>query len=169
MAHSSPIPAAEQRSRRPLATVALVVGALITVACLSSEWRGVAYWTPVHGDRPHQDFVLFARGELRLGTRSTAGFFTRAIAAPGLRIEPPSRMLLNPADRMWMAWWYERPQTGVFILPVTPIAMAFTGVCFARLAVRKRGPRECGSCGYDLTGAPTERCPECGRFPNPAR
>ena len=156
---------AHRRRGHSIARATAALGAVLLAACIASEWRGVAWWTAVHGSQPHQDFALLARGELRIGTRGTAGFFTRAIPTAGLRIEAPSRMLLNPPERVWMAWWYTRPQTGVFILPVTPIAATVLAVGLYPLILGRRAPHECAACGYDLTGAPAGRCPECGGMP----
>ncbi len=140
------------------------MGGVVLLASIVSEWRAFERWSPVRalGTDPHQTFVIFARGELRLGRRSTAGFFTRALPRAGWAINPPARIILNPPERVWMAWRYTHSQSVSYILPVTPLAGVAAGIGFALLIVRPRRPGSCRECGYDLAGLRADRCPECG-------
>lgn len=149
--------------RRRGARVLAIAGCAALGTCVLSEWRGVAWWSAVRGigGGPHQAFFVFARGELRAGTRGTAGFFTRGIPAAGWQVRSPGRIVLNPAGRVWIPWRYEEGQTVSYILPVTPLAGAAGAAGAAGMLRRRRPAWECASCGYDLRGAGA-RCPECG-------
>ncbi len=154
-----------RRRRRRAGWILLVIGGVLLAASALSFWRGMGHWSAVRApgtSAVHQRFVLLVRGELRVGTRGTAGFFTRAIATPGWEWKPPGRMLLNPPGRVWMAWRYTGRQTVSYILPVLPIAAAMAGVGVAMLVVRPRPEWACKGCGYDLRGTVGGVCPECG-------
>lgn len=74
-------------------------------------------------------------------------------------------------------WYFMRPMIGGF-LGTSVVLMVFVGpvigVLVAALLIRKIDrdqaypPGTCRSCGYDLTGNVSGRCPECGQeIPKP--
>jgi len=75
-------------------------------------------------------------------------------------------------ERHWEALW--RPRLGIApdnvivdvpLLPVTLVSLGFAACALRRAARRRRRESlgQCASCGYDLTGNVSGRCPECGR------
>lgn len=124
----------------------------------------MAWWSAVRGtgSGPFQSFLVLARGEVRVGTRGTAGFFTRGIPPDGWQVRAPGRIILDPPGRVWIPWRYEQGQTVSYILPVTPLAGAAAALGLAGLVRRRRPAWVCASCGYDLRGVPPGPCPECG-------
>ncbi|MEX2219614.1 MAG: hypothetical protein WD749_12745 [Phycisphaerales bacterium] len=135
--------------------------ALLTAA-LASEFIAFAWWSPVDLSGPHQRYLTLARGELRLGARGTAGFFTRAIPAPGARLQPPARIPTDAHYRYWLPRSFSVMQTRGLALPLYPLGALLAAAGLALLLRRRARPGHCPACGYDLSGLRAETCPECG-------
>lgn len=52
---------------------------------------------------------------------------------------------------------------GILLILLTCIGVGIYLIVTSRHAVGGSGPR-CGSCGYNLTGSASNRCPECGNL-----
>jgi hypothetical protein len=152
--------------RRRRGAIALAsLGVILGGACIVSEFVGVAWWSPVRltgAKAPGQDYVALARGEIRVGFRSTAGFFTRAIMNEGWWIGDARAVHFEPPTRSWIPRRRIGRLSDCFAFPLAPPAILLLG---AAAYLRWRTPRDpaiCPACGYDLRGLPAGRCPECG-------
>jgi hypothetical protein len=149
---------ARPRHRRKALALILVGIILLTIAGLS-EWRSLAWWSPVQ--KLEQHFFAITRGQVRIGSRGTAGFFTRAIPAPGWAVVPPRRISSDLRPRLWLPWYYSQRQTNAVSLPLYPLGASMFAAGLLLRIRHRHAPGHCPRCGYDLAGI-TARCPECG-------
>ncbi len=107
-------------------------------------------------------FLLVAPVSLYIGSLA-AGF----LPAPGPKRSVPAAVLFSPG--LWLCaamspvWAQRAPD--MFVLAIIWVAVSWLGVLAgARLrSLRCRLPEGvCRTCGYDLTGNVSGRCPECG-------
>lgn len=151
---------AKRRSAAVLGTAAL----LVALAAGASEVRAVMWWSAVVlPGGPYQRFAGITAGEIRIGRRGTAGFFTRAIAHPGWRITRPNAVLSDFRERSWWPRKRSARQTRAWIFPLWPAAAVLAGAsAVAWTSARRHTHGTCSRCGYDLAGITHHLCPECG-------
>ncbi|MCC7294209.1 MAG: hypothetical protein IT449_19270 [Phycisphaerales bacterium] len=72
----------------------------------------------------------------------------------------PSGLIVDGAAATMAGWFF--PQ--IVRLPLWPFALASLLLTIVMIRRMRRGFRAgcCATCGYDLTGNVSERCPECG-------
>ena len=151
--------------RRFIPRTLLAVSLLLFALVLASEFLAFSHFSPVIlTPSPHQRFLTLSRGELRLGTRGTGGFFSRYIPPAGAKLSPPSHIASDEPARFFLPRTYSRLQTRGFTFPLHSASVAIISIA-AVLHIRHRrtGPGHCLKCAYDLRALPAgSPCPECG-------
>lgn len=150
-----------KRGRRKLAIGLLLLAACVGVGGAASEFIGVEWWSSVNVKKLRQRFVIVARSQVYVGTRGTAGFFSRGIPMEGARLVKPDRFGPEPWYYRLMPRWYSVNQTDGISVPFAIPLVVFGGLGVWGLAVhRKRGRDRCKECGYEVGALAV--CPECG-------
>jgi hypothetical protein len=70
----------------------------------------------------------------------------------------------------WRGEWICRAAGGITAIHIPVWALSLTALVAALVLRRLAGrplPHLCPRCGYDLSGSPAGRCPECGPRPEP--
>ncbi|HEX5243493.1 MAG TPA: zinc-ribbon domain-containing protein [Tepidisphaeraceae bacterium] len=152
---------------RRLLIIMAVCSALLCVAATAAWIISLRYsaWVSVPVTKNHDAGMAIDRGTVALLCNSDPHLFT----SPGgwewsYRRAGGKRLIdfVAPRGRMGFGAEWE-PYEKAICLPLWFFAVAglLGAATLARLAVRKRRPRCCSKCGYDLR-ASEHRCPECG-------
>ena len=149
-----------RRSHR--AGIALILGAVLLAASLATEFIGLEWWSSVDLKRLQQTYLILTRGQIHVGVRGTAGFFSRRIPPPGAAMLWPRTFDAEPVlNRVW-PHRIQQPQNSGVSIPVAPVAVVI-GAAAAILYARNRpAPGRCPKCSYSLQGLRGGTCPECG-------
>lgn len=154
--------------RRRCGNLCLLAGLCTLAVAVASEWIGVEWWSSVDLKRHEQVFLILVNGHVSVGTRGTAGFFTRTIPAAGARFMNPRTFDPEPWSQRFVPRRIKFNQTHGASIPVVSVGLLVAGLGGDLLvAKRKRGGHACQACGYDLSGLRAPVCPECGTLRQP--
>lgn len=90
-------------------------------------------------------------------------FSPRFTGEPAFGFQTDSYEHRNPrGGRYERQFQFIMPIWPIFLVAVAPTALWVWRVALARSRRRRSAANRCASCGYDLTGNASGRCPECG-------
>jgi hypothetical protein len=124
----------------------LGVGALASIALV---WMMSGWWQVHKVGRSYSISVEYGRIKL--------------MVVPGYQYEPKWVVERIEEPPCWCWTYYFAPRSALFLpLWIVFVVASIPTAIVWWLAPRRYVPGHCRSCGYDLTGNVTGRCPECG-------
>lgn len=150
--------------RRCIPRTLLALALSLLSLAIASEFLAFSHFSPVIlTPSPHQRFLSLSRGELRLGTRGTGGFFSRFIPPAGPRLSPPAHIASDESARFFLPRTYSRLQTRGCTIPLHTLSLLLLACAISAAFRRRSTPGHCTKCRYDLRSLPLgSPCPECG-------
>ena len=153
--------------RRVLKWTGLVVCVLIVAAwCVSAIWA-VAYVRGFRGGERLEiaSALIITSGAAKVHLGRAPSPRPSGIGVDGFADWAVQRRPQRLSGMYWLPTWYEGARLTLVIIPLW-MPLAAVGVPTVFLWYRRRRRRReghCQACGYNLTGLPEPRCPECGR------
>ena len=130
--------------------------ALIVIAWVVSTWRTVTYATI---GRPRYAVNLDA-----------GGLYCVRIPNPPRSLKPGWHMYPRQGPMLWKPDWdWYRSLQGVRIPFWLPLLLLLVPLALLWRRGQQVPPGHCHTCGYDLTGNVSGRCPECGTPVEPGK
>ena len=155
-----------RHARRTVTLIALAVGLLV----IGAAWIPTYWWEFSFQDSSQRYEWFVVQGNLHIN-RFPPNFVASKIAPMGLwvggfrvtraRLFQPLFSLPHFHRAGSSHWYLEFP----LYLPFLVLATSLAALCVYPRLTRRRWRRKhglCVSCGYDLTGNVSGRCPECG-------